>query len=112
MKRFYEPLSFARFQALNRRRCAEAFPTCADWTLNDWAVALVGEAGEMCNVLKKIRRGDFPLDARRADLLKELADIITYADLIMSKLEGDTETEVIEKFVEVSRRQQWDGPLP
>jgi NTP pyrophosphatase (non-canonical NTP hydrolase) len=102
--------TFREFQALNQRRCEEAFPTCADWTLNDWAVALVGEAGELCNLLKKARRGDFTADDRRADLVSEVADVIIYADLLMSQLGVDTGAEVMWKFDEVSRRVGWQSP--
>ena len=27
-----------------------------DWSVSDWAVAMAGEAGEVCNAVKKLRR--------------------------------------------------------
>ena len=98
------PLTFDAFQETNALRCQTKFTTCADWSLNDWAVALVGEAGEMCNLLKKVRRGDFPLEKVRDEIVKELADIITYADLMMTELDAKTSFELIGKFNEVSQR--------
>ena len=106
--------TFSEFQSGNIERCRKAFPMCDDWTLNDWAVALSGEVGEMCNLLKKDRRGlatDEPYDldgpyheSARQNVLSELADIITYADLMMSQLSADTGWEVLSKFNEVSGR--------
>lgn len=106
-------LTFEDFQKLNLDRQALGFPSSVEWTMGDWALALSGEVGELCNYLKKVRRGDsvYSLDpkspfakATRRFLLAELADIITYADLMMSKLDADTGEELIRKFDEVSAR--------
>lgn len=121
-------LTFQEFQELSARRCREGFPTCADWSLNDWAVALTGEVGEMCNVLKKVRRGDaiYKLLPRQPDwkdvdvhfaaqtkqeLVSELADVIIYADLMLTMLGADTGEEVMRKFDEVSRRVGFVRPV-
>lgn len=97
-------LTFEEFQALNVKRCEESFHSCSDWTPGDWALAIAGEAGELCNVLKKVRRGDFTINDRLGDILGEIADIITYCDLLMSRLDADTGAEVLRKFDEVSKR--------
>lgn len=106
-----ERVTFDEFQEVNALRCATKFPSCDDWTLNDWAVALSGEVGELCNILKKNRRGDkaYSLEgahgpATRREILKELADVITYADLMMTKLGANTRIELVDKFDEVSKR--------
>jgi NTP pyrophosphatase (non-canonical NTP hydrolase) len=70
-------------------------------------VALVGEAGELCNLLKKVRRGDFTVDEQLHEIVSEIADIIIYADLLMSMLGVDTGQEVERKFDEVSARVDW-----
>jgi NTP pyrophosphatase (non-canonical NTP hydrolase) len=120
-----DEMTFKQFQEMNRKRCEEAFPMCDDWGMNDWAVALAGEVGELCNLLKKVRRGDkiyklLPRQSHWEDVdmhharqtrrlvLSELADIITYADLLMSKLEANTEDELMAKFHEVSERVEWE----
>jgi len=99
-------MNFADFQGRNWQRAmtAEKFAKCRDWTLNDWAVALTGEVGEFCNLSKKVSRGDLTLDEARADLGKELADVLTYADLLMSKLGLNTDEQLSAKFEEVSER--------
>lgn len=102
-------LTFEAFQALNSRRCDVAFPMCWDWTLNDWAVALAGESGELCNLLKKIKRGDLTVRGERQALLAELADIMTYCDLMMTKLGASTADEIQKKFAEVSQRVGFKG---
>lgn len=80
----------------------------SDWSPNDWMVAVVGEVGEAANLLKKMKRGDFDtkdaLDAARAELEKELADIVIYLDLLAFQLGVELDSAVVQKFNEVSRR--------
>ena len=97
-------LEFDEFQSMNLQRCEEAFHRSDDWTPFDWALAIAGEAGELCNILKKVRRGDFTLDAKRAEILSEIADVMTYCDLLMSRLDASTGREILRKFDEVSKR--------
>lgn len=103
-------MEFDEFQKLSDRRCSEAFPECDDWDARDWAMAVAGEAGELCNLLKKVRRGDLSLEDRdtRRRLLSELADVITYSDLMITRtFNARTEDVILEKFYEVSRRVGW-----
>jgi NTP pyrophosphatase (non-canonical NTP hydrolase) len=72
-----------------------------EWSLADWINALAGETGELCNLVKKIRRGDV-IDAK--ELGKELADIVIYADLLASQMGLDLSECVQQKFNEVSDR--------
>ena len=68
---------------------------------------MAGEAGEACNVIKKIRRGDYvgeSPEATRRRLADELADVVVYADLIASKRGIDLGKAVRSKFNEVSDR--------
>src|SRR6266478_7991104 len=97
-------MQFSEFQWMNAKRCQQAFHLVDDWSPQDWALALAGEVGELCNLLKKVKRGDFPLEQVRKDVLKEVADIITYADLLMTNLGANTEDELLGKFHEVSAR--------
>ena len=76
------------------------------WSLLEWSGAMAGEAGEACNVAKKLRRLDKELpnreaglsvvdsDALRAQLAREVADTVIYGLLIMSALGVDA-SEVI-----------------
>lgn len=70
----------------------------SDWSLNDWAVALVGEAGEACNVLKKIRRGDMTLEEARPMLKQEFADVVIYLDLLAKQAGINLGEAIIETF--------------
>lgn len=61
----------------------------SDWSLGDWVTATLGELGEATNLLKKIRRGDYDLDYIRPELAKELADVITYLDILAMQINVD-----------------------
>jgi NTP pyrophosphatase (non-canonical NTP hydrolase) len=78
-----------------------AYAPCLEWTLADWSNAIAGETGEMCNMIKKIRRGD-AIDPKEVG--KELADIIIYADILASLLGLDLSDCIVQKFNEVSDR--------
>lgn len=70
----------------------------SDWNLLEWCGALCGEAGEAANIAKKIRRLDMSLPNKekgvdkindellKAELAKEIADVIIYGLIIMDKL--------------------------
>lgn len=96
-------LTFARLQAINQARNKTAFGQCADWSINDWMTAIAGEVGEAANIAKKIRRGDPPPNAEY-ELAQELADVVLYCDLLMTKLGGNLGEEITQKFNEVSQR--------
>jgi NTP pyrophosphatase (non-canonical NTP hydrolase) len=82
------------FSQRNRARCESprGFHHSLDsWSLSDWLVALCGEAGEACNIAKKLNRvrdnipgndhlTESPIQLRQA-LAKEFADIYIYLDL-------------------------------
>ena len=105
-------LMFKEFQDANRRRCEEGFGHRVAWDepawpLQNWALAIAGEAGELCNLVKKCLRGDFTIEKKRQEILAELADVITYCDLAMSALDADTASELKAKFDIVSERIGW-----
>lgn len=68
------------------------------WSLADWVTAAAGELGEAANIVKKIRRGDFDLDAIRGALADELADVAVYLDLLAEAAGIDLGEAVIRKF--------------
>ena len=66
-----------------------------DVTPAEWACAMAGEAGEACNVAKKIKRLETgtntakdpaTMDACRTLMGKELADTVIYCDLLAASL--------------------------
>lgn len=105
-----KPLTFQWFQHVSAERSVELMRQCPDgndWTHGDWGNALAGEVGELCNVLKKIRRGwttDGTLDDLVKDLAEELGDVVAYAALIADRFDIDLGGAVAAKFNEVSER--------
>lgn len=96
----------------NVRRCEEVFHPLHSWSPTDWATAMAGEAGEVCNAVKKLRRlADGTNTAKdpqtEAEAIKdigaELADTIIYCDLLAARLGIDLSFEIECKFNEVSR---------
>ena len=87
------------------------------WSLSDWGVAFAGEAGEACDKIKKFNRiihgvaneSDIrgTADARR-EIMLELADTITYADLIAAWLKEPLAPWIRIKFNTVS--EKYDFP--
>ncbi len=98
-----ESLTFDTLRVANLRRAQESY-RCGDWSLNDWMTALAGEVGELANVLKKVRRGDFTLEQVRPGVAAELADIQTYLDILAAKVGIDLGDATCKKWNEVSLR--------
>ena len=114
-------LTFDRLRAFNVDRLAhmlqvppEERPMAPDhvaetWSVNDWFTAMVGEVGELGNLLKKIRRGDFDndqdaMDAAMAEVKDELGDVQGYLDLLAWKLGISLEDATRDKWDRVSQR--------
>lgn len=110
--------TFRTFQETNRARCEgdenhrgfghRVAWDNPDWPIQNWALAICGEAGELANLVKKCLRGDSTVLEKRSEILSELADIITYCDLAISSMGAETETVVWEKFDVVSARIGWE----
>ena len=94
------------FRSANVQRCEEVFHPLDDWSAADWATAMMGEGGEACNLVKKLRRGDFDSapEVGIAKIADELADLVTYADLLAARLGIDLSAAIVEKFNRVSWR--------
>lgn len=73
------------------------------WDLPRWGNAVAGEAGEMCNVIKKIDRGDNIPNATQ-QLADEVADIVCYLDLLCQHAGIDLSDAIVNKFNKVSER--------
>lgn len=98
------------------------------WSLSDWATALAGEVGELCNVIKKMNRERDGLrqyaveDAARKqqlnthDYLKrqlamEIGDVYLYLDLLAQRSGLYLEECVRDTFNRVSEREQFPERL-
>lgn len=65
------------------------------WSPAEWGCALAGEAGEFCNLLKKLRRGE---DVDRLMLADEACDVLCYLDLATARLNLDLAKAVVRKW--------------
>jgi NTP pyrophosphatase (non-canonical NTP hydrolase) len=111
----------AELRELNRERCNRWHdPMTDDWSLGDWGNAFGGEAGELQNVVKKLRRHEAgaslayntpELSVLRDKFAEEVADVLLYLDLLCWKAGVTPDLLVValrEKFNLVSRAQGWD----
>ena len=83
----------------NVERCEQVFHGVNEWMPWDWSNAMAGEVGEVCNLTKKMLRGE---EIDKSEVAKEIADVIIYADLLAARLTIDLEDAIIKKFNEVS----------
>ena len=98
--------NIARLPLLKNRRgeLAHSEADGSDWKLSAWGNAVLGELGEAANLIKKIERHDFSLDDARGELAKELADVVTYLDILAFRAGIDLGEATVRKFNEVSER--------
>lgn len=107
-----DPLSFADLRRANVPRCRSAWRHEREWSPTDWACALAGEVGEACNEAMKLKRIADGIEHNKvltreqvvANVGRELADVICYADLLAASLGVDLGAAVRAKFNEVSDR--------
>lgn len=76
----------------------------SDWSPAQWLQAVTGELGEYANIRKKYERGDITHDEFMKAASKELADVVTYIDILAFRLGIDLGQAVTDKFNEVSKR--------
>lgn len=103
-------LTFDAFRQANVTRCVKWHPLgIGSWSASDWMTAIVGELGEAASLLKMRNRerdnlpgNKFsPTDKQIAD---ELADVLTYLDLLAAMLGIDLGKAAVSKFNEISER--------
>lgn len=117
-------ISFETVHETNLARCKRWHPGFPNdgWTGADWSNAVAGEVGELCNVVKKLRRSDMGIvgkaDSDRATLMamlaNEMADVFLYLDLLSSFYGVHLPSAIAGKFDAVSRREGWPerlGPM-
>lgn len=83
-----------------RGEAADATADGSDWSLLEWAAAVCGEAGELANVCKKIRRGDLELaePAVQAMVAGELADMAIYLEITARQAGINLSVAIVDKF--------------
>ena len=119
-------LSFAEVTRENIARCNRWHKNgITDWSPERWAVAMQGEAGEVCNALKKLFRiedeianindPDRQISTREGAIAKigeEIADTFLYLNLLACRLGISLEAEVIAKFNSTSEKYGFPERLP
>ena len=109
-------LTFKEFRDKNDKR-NEQFYHEGNWEIERWTNAIAGEAGEACNLSKKLGRLDemyglqkFTPEEREKkrkqwtrELERELGDVVIYCNLLASELGCHLEDLVKEKFNEKSK---------
>ena len=107
-------LTFNHFSEANDARCREAFNhDVSEWSVDQWLVAAFGELGEAANYVKKLNRQQLPGDAEvtSRDVVVEIADCVTYLDLLVTRLGYSLGDVLVEKFNAVNQRVGYDQDL-
>jgi NTP pyrophosphatase (non-canonical NTP hydrolase) len=90
-------LSFNVLRKKNKER-QKSYKIAEDWSLTNWARVAMGE---LCNKIKKLRRGE---NISTKEIADEIADTVTYLDLLADKLNISLPEAIISKFNKVSDR--------
>ena len=91
----------AAFRRANVARCDIDFHLLESWSESEWCLAACGELGEAANIIKKRLRGEpIPIEVVAA----ELADTVTYIDLLAARMGIDLGAALVAKFNVVSDR--------
>ena len=120
----------AELKKVNELRSEQSFNTpLSTWSLSQWSNAIAGETGELCNIIKKVERGDYHKRSENAsdnpeynnayaaaqyreEIGKEAADIVIYLDLLCTREGLDLGAEIVKKFNEVSNRVKSPIKIP
>lgn len=111
-------LTFDKFRAANVSRCLKWHPAGIEsWSPSDWLTAVTGELGELASLLKMRNRERDGLPGNKfsptqKQIADEIADVLTYLDLLAAALGVDLGKAAIEKFNEVSARVGFPDRLP
>jgi NTP pyrophosphatase (non-canonical NTP hydrolase) len=103
-------LTFNEFRRANVARCVKWHHAGINsWSASDWLTAVTGELGELASLLKMCNRERDGLPGNkfsptRKMIADELADVLTYLDLLAASFGIDLGNAAVEKFNEVSER--------
>lgn len=110
--------TFSYVAQANRDR-TEQWQGLHTWSPTDWALATVGELGEVCNVIKKMKRiedghpskRESTMEEYREQIQKEIGDTYIYLDLLAQRLGLSMYDCVAKAFNEVSKREGYSHKL-
>jgi NTP pyrophosphatase (non-canonical NTP hydrolase) len=110
-----ESLTFSELRRVNEDRAKTWHQGgLSEWSLNDWGIAMVGEAGEVAGALKKLKRlrdqiasNNNPVTEEVAlqNLWTEIGDTLVYLDLLATVSGTTLEKCVVETFNRISVRE-------
>lgn len=112
-------MTFEQLREVNMTRC-QRWHDPESWSLSDWGVAMAGEAGEVCNAIKKMnrlrdsmRQKTGPQDSKTAlqALATEIGDTAVYLDLLAQRAGLRLEDCVRDTFNRVSVREGFPDRL-
>lgn len=110
-------LTFQKLAETNYDRATTWHPGgLSEWTVSDWAVAMAGECGEICDAVKKLNRLEIDLHSNNvrqpADreaavkaIAQEIGDTLVYMDLLAQRLDLNLEDCVRDTFNRISVRE-------
>lgn len=75
-------------------------------------ICMIGELGELSNIVKKVIRGDFPLADKKEQLEEEVADTFIYLLKICNKMNIDLEENFLKKLERNKTRFKHYGSSP
>lgn len=96
MPSYTDGMTLRDIQRIEARDTKSYFPNHAE-TLDYLAIAMAGEVGEVCNVIKKFDRGSINGALLREELSKELPDILIYLVMLAEKVGVDLQQAWIDK---------------
>jgi NTP pyrophosphatase (non-canonical NTP hydrolase) len=67
----------------------------SDWSPAQWLQAVIGELGEYANLRKKFERGDVNAQEFMQQAADELADVVTYLDILAMQLGIDRVSQCV-----------------
>src|ERR1700677_897525 len=110
-------LDISVFSKLSAERAETGFKTYRNVPILYWTTALCGEAGELCNMIKKIERVRYggidggstytAADLEKADIAEEIGGVFIYLNLLSSLLEIDMEEAIIKTFHDKSKKYRF-----
>lgn len=97
----YNNFSIVHHQLAHADRLPEMPWDADEWSPLEFAGALCGEAGELANKCKKLRRGQ---DIKKEELAEEAADVFAYLCILCNILDINLAEAATKKFNDVSDR--------
>jgi NTP pyrophosphatase (non-canonical NTP hydrolase) len=115
-------LDIATFSKLSAERAEMGFKTYRNVPITYWTTALMGEGGELCNMIKKMERvahggidGGSSYTAAtisKKDLAEEIGGIFIYLNILSGLLDIDMEEAIIETFNSKSEKYSFSQFYP